>query len=403
MHLGELRQQVSALARDAWQIASESLADVLAAVAQLRDAIDVVAVVVTQEALTRGVVARSTSAQASQWVASAAPGWEIGQCHAVAAVAQLGLVPDNATVQRHVLSGSVGLRAAMTAVRQTDRVMPALPSGFDRSEILGHYVTLGQRATVAEQRALTRWLIGRYAGDTLEHDTTAQHRVENVTWRAEPTGMWAFTVFAPDHAATLIAAVSALSAPIRRIDPATGLAIRDERSPAKRRADALIELTTAAVSSRPDQALGPAARVVVTIDADVVTGRLGGVGHTADGLLLDAGTVRRLACDADLIPVVLGTPSTPLDVGRTRRLATDAIRTAVALRDRHCSFPLCDRPPGWCRVHHITPWHAGGGTSLANSALLCERHHTIVHRDHLTATVHPTQGVMWHVDLPQAA
>ena len=46
---------------------------------------------------------------------------------------------------------------------------------------------------------------------------------------------------------------------------------------------------------------------------------------------------RRLACQAGIIPVVLGGDSEILDVGRTRRLVTDAIRKALNLRDRGCT------------------------------------------------------------------
>ncbi|HWC24543.1 MAG TPA: HNH endonuclease signature motif containing protein, partial [Flexivirga sp.] len=97
----------------------------------------------------------------------------------------------------------------------------------------------------------------------------------------------------------------------------------------------------------------------------------------------------RFACTADLIPAVLGGPSQPLDVGRRERLATKAIRAAVILRDGGCTFPGCDRPPGFCEVHHVTPWWAGGDTSLADSALLCGRHHQTVHRQGYTAQVLP--------------
>jgi hypothetical protein len=94
--------------------------------------------------------------------------------------------------------------------------------------------------------------------------------------------------------------------------------------------------------------------------------------------------------------MVLGTDSEPLDVGRQERLFTKGLRTAVVHRDRCCSFPGCDRPPTWCRVHHVTHWINGGTTSLENAALLCERHHVIVHRDNITATVTKT-GVRWHL------
>ena len=39
----------------------------------------------------------------------------------------------------------------------------------------------------------------------------------------------------------------------------------------------------------------------------------------------------------------------------------------------------CDAPSHWCDVHHLVHWIDGGDTSLENSALLCERHHSKVH------------------------
>ncbi|MEO8851837.1 MAG: DUF222 domain-containing protein, partial [Allobranchiibius sp.] len=122
---------------------------------------------------------------------------------------------------------------------------------------------------------------------------------------------------------------------------------------------------------------------------------LPGVGHSTDGDYLDPGTLRRLACDADLIPIVLGGGSEPLDVGRAKRLFTGGLRTAITHRDKHCTFPHCDRPPHWCDAHHVTPWWCGGATTLTNAALLCARHHTIVHRDLLTAQV-TTTSVTWN-------
>ena len=91
---------------------------------------------------------------------------------------------------------------------------------------------------------------------------------------------------------------------------------------------------------------------------------------------------------------MLGTQSEVLDLGRAERLFTPAQARTVLLRDRHCSFPACDIPGFWTQLHHVRHWLDGGGTDLGNAALLCARHHTIVHRDRLTATVTPT-GVVW--------
>jgi HNH endonuclease len=89
--------------------------------------------------------------------------------------------------------------------------------------------------------------------------------------------------------------------------------------------------------------------------------------------------VRRLACDADVFPVVLGSRSEVLDVGRTSRLVTLALWLALVTRDRGCAFPGCTRPPIASDAHHITHWADGGPTALHNLVLVCRRHHTLLH------------------------
>ena len=60
-------------------------------------------------------------------------------------------------------------------------------------------------------------------------------------------------------------------------------------------------------------------------------------------------------------------------------LVTPGLRRAVERRDKGCVFAGCGAPTWWCEVHHLLEWLFGGETTLANSALLCERHHTKVH------------------------
>jgi hypothetical protein len=94
-----------------------------------------------------------------------------------------------------------------------------------------------------------------------------------------------------------------------------------------------------------------------------------------------------LACDAQVIPAVLGGQSQPLDVGRARRLIDGPLRRALVLRDRGCTFPGCDRPPSWCIGHHVVPWSDGGPTSLGNAALFCTPHHRVIHRGEWTVRI----------------
>jgi hypothetical protein len=104
--------------------------------------------------------------------------------------------------------------------------------------------------------------------------------------------------------------------------------------------------------------------------------RLAELDHTGP---LAMGTARRLACDASVMRIVLGPRSEPLDIGRRTPVVPVAIRRAVIVRDRHCRFPGCDRPPAWCDAHHVHHWVDGGATAVDNLLLLCRRHHGLVH------------------------
>ncbi len=128
----------------------------------------------------------------------------------------------------------------------------------------------------------------------------------------------------------------------------------------------------------PPETHGTPARLLVTVDHDTLRGAAG-VGTTADGTDLPPDVIRRLACDAEIIPAVLGSHGEVLDVGRLRRLVTPAIWTALVVRDRHCTFPGCTRPPLMCHAHHLRHWINGGNTSLDNLALLCGHHHRVIH------------------------
>ncbi|WP_347403748.1 DUF222 domain-containing protein [Micromonospora sp. WMMD710] len=120
------------------------------------------------------------------------------------------------------------------------------------------------------------------------------------------------------------------------------------------------------------------AQIVITTNYDTLTRQLG-TGTLDTGLHLTPDTVRRLACDAAILPAILNSASQPLDLGRQRRLITGPLRRALILRDHGCTFPGCDRPPRWCHAHHIQHWTDGGDTSLTNAVLLCGHHHRHIH------------------------
>lgn len=125
---------------------------------------------------------------------------------------------------------------------------------------------------------------------------------------------------------------------------------------------------------------GDATTVIVTIGLDDLRSRLAAghvIGHDLERI--SAGHARRLACNAELIPAVLGTKSEILDLGRSARLFSRAQRKALRLRDTRCRAEACDIPAAWTEAHHKDPWARGGPTDLDNGISLCSFHH---HRCH---------------------
>jgi hypothetical protein len=121
--------------------------------------------------------------------------------------------------------------------------------------------------------------------------------------------------------------------------------------------------------------------LLITMDLDALQTGLGAA-RLETGDHLTAGEARRLACNAGLVPAVLGTDSAPLDLGRETRLHTRAQRQALSLTHDSCAVVGCERPFAWTEIHHPTPWAAGGTTDLSNALPLCFFHHRRAHDTH---------------------
>jgi hypothetical protein len=166
----------------------------------------------------------------------------------------------------------------------------------------------------------------------------------------------------------------------------------DDRTTGQARADALIALARFSLShgELPDHG-GERPTVVVTIPWNELRDGLqaGQLGHaTINGHPITPATARRLACEANLLPVVLGGDSEVLDLGHSRRIFSKAQRRAAALRDGGCVFPSCQAELSRCelhQLHHLQHVEHGGKTDHHNSAYLCLFHHWLIH--HTTWTI----------------
>ncbi|WP_137292944.1 HNH endonuclease signature motif containing protein [Nocardioides dongxiaopingii] len=130
---------------------------------------------------------------------------------------------------------------------------------------------------------------------------------------------------------------------------------------------------------------GVNATVVVTMTLDALHGGLAAA-HLDTGAALAPDQARRLACEAGIIPAVLGGQGQVLDLGRRRRFHSPAQRLAITLEQRHCQHPACTTPAAYCHTHHAVPWSEGGRTDTRDAVLLCPFHH---HQTHATGDTHP--------------
>ncbi len=233
------------------------------------------------------------------------------------------------------------------------------------------------------------------SGDLAGQERSAKAGRDLTMWRGTDGMHHLRGVLDTEAAAIVAAALDPLAAP----SPAVGGG-KDTRTPGRRRADALIELSRRALTGgRLPVTGGVRPQVVVTMTSDQLRGQIDGCAQIGGATVrepLSAAAARRIACDAELIPVVLGGGSQILDWGRALRTATPTQRRALAVRDGGCTAPGCDRPPEWCEAHHLIAWEHGGATDLANMTLVCDAHHDIAHHDGWTITISDTDTVVWH-------
>jgi len=156
----------------------------------------------------------------------------------------------------------------------------------------------------------------------------------------------------------------------------------DMRNRSQQQADAFVQWADNTLSAGQVPVLrGVRPQVGVTIDLDdLVDPRTGhGAARAGFGGSISAARARWLACDGGIARIVFGPDGQPVDLGREKRLVPPHIRRGLDARDKECVFAGCHAPTWWCDAHHVVHWLDGGETSVENSALLCERHHTKVH------------------------
>ncbi len=289
-------------------------------------------------------------------------------------------------VRTALKAGAINLAQAEVITRALD----ALPGDLDPELVAKACAQLLADAGHFGPRELQ--VLGRRVLDVIAPDAADAHderllRAEEDRGRAElrvtfrPRGDGVTDVLArvPDQVADRLRVyLDSFTSPRRSLGPAPTGDVEGLTLP-RRRGEAFCALLEHLPADGLPVHGGTATSVMVMIDLESLRAEAG-LAVTAVGGAVTAGDVRRLACNAGVIPVVLGGDGQPLDLGRTRRLFSPAQRKALVIRDRRCRAEGCDIPAAWTEAHHAgRPWADGGRTDLEDGVLLCSFHH---HRAH---------------------
>ncbi len=269
------------------------------------------------------------------------------------------------------LRGLPQISQAFEAGRLSYSKVRALTRGAERhNEDLLLAYALTATATQVEERCRQ---MRNVEPSSTEHGRKSWARRTLSAWRNDERGTLSISLEVPIEAGALI--TQAIDRAIEAGAAASGPEF-DEVSWQTQQADALVAVARAYLDGSASDPAGASSsadhyQVVIHVDEPALRGEAG----RSD---LPVETVKRLACDGSVVPVIDSAAGEPLTVGRKRRTVPPAIRRALWSRDRGCSFPGCHHVR-FVDAHHVRHWSDGGETSLDNLLLLCSHHHRLVH------------------------
>ncbi len=314
---------------------------------------------------------------------------------------RVGLDPGAAREKVRVARALGALPVLSAAMRRGEisyskvRALTRIATPANEQDLL----TFGRAGTAAHVERLVRGMrrVDRIAAG---HSEKRLHAARYLGFYTDEDGMVVVKGrLAPEAGVALMravdAGVEALYGPRRgqsigvAPEAAAAVAAADDTSMEQRRADALGLVAESALASGLDPgSRGDRYQVVVHVDAEVLApGGEGGSSWLADGTHVSAETSRRLACDSARVVMRHAADGRVLDVGRRTRAISPGLRRALEHRDGRCRFPGCGRK--LCDAHHVEHWADGAATSLANTALLCRRHHRAVHEEGFSMDLAP--------------
>ena len=284
------------------------------------------------------------------------------------------------SVEAAWLAGDIGeAQVALLASART----PETASCFERDEamLVEHAAKLSYRSFA---RALAYWEQLADPEGT-ERSAERQHADRRLHLSQTFGGAWALQgLFDPINGAILANVLGRIEKELFEADRAEARERVGEkvcaadlaRTPAQRRADALVEMARRAAAMPAGSRL-PEPLFSVLVGYETFAGR---TCELANGTVVSAGALVRWLDRAWVERVVFDGPKRIKDVGVRKRIFAGATRRAVQLRDRECFHPYCDRVAEDCEIDHVRPWSEGGLTVEDNGRVECGFHNRERHR-----------------------
>ena len=270
-----------------------------------------------------------------------------------------------------------GLRDGTLPVGKADLIAQALkPLDGDTGELEARLVRMARVLDYARLKMACRTEAARFDAVQLEGRERRQFEARSLDLTEDANGVTHIRGQLPPVAAGFLRTF--LDAQVKGAFQARREGPDDDRTATQIRADALVALAAHGLDCE-SKATGVKATIIVRIDRDQLERDVGIATCDAIGTPISLATLRQLAVDATILPMVLNGKAEVLDQGREQRLFTWAQRMALAERDGGCA--KCHAPISHCITHHIRWWSNDGQTDLRNGLLLCTRCHTQVHRD----------------------
>ena len=297
------------------------------------------------------------------------------------------LPPKHVPVAEAIDDGTLTVEAGTWILRTTNQLAELAPADeLDRVETF--LVQQAQRLTVRELGRLCGALRDRFDPDGIEPREDRLRAKAGIRETRTKDGMtrWIMDMH-PEAEGVIRTAIDAITAPRRNVrfpDPVDAVdpVKTDDRTLAQKRLDAMMHMAGDYTARDNGVRAGVKVTMVVTCELEALQKGIGRATILGVDQPISAATARRLASEAEIIPVVMNGVSEILDIGRAKRLFTEAQRVAMALRDGGCTWPGCEAPASWCEAAHaIDPWHGHGKTDIANGTLLCPFHHRRLDHD----------------------